>query len=1844
MALTCSFRWQNSDSTQNLNDRLRGLVSRGIYYGGNVLPGVGLQVTVDPFLAVGFDGMTVGDSATTTLAVAPLLTQYIVVRARYNPLGIPAAPTLYFQVLTAAQYLAPDPEQSYLIVFAIVTPGPANVVLSQIDISARDEITPVGRDWFRGVVANSAALPLPPPTQNLTGDHYYVIADNTFYFWAGAIWSPMTSAGYNSETILHNRDLVDNEIQRLTNNSGLISGTRNGTPGFGASKLEIEVAGSAGIDDSIDIDTFAAVIFGHTIVTKATRLALPAHPAPAAPDRYDLVFIEVWREALAVPETYGYERNPVGGATYTLPQATDVAETGYASGIAGNNFDFNTVGAMAHTGYVLKYRFGVKSGVANTAIYDPITPVAGWLIPNIDATATFGTIGGENRIWASTPAPSSIDDRTWAMPLLVLRRYDGESFGVSPIAEYRNGTRYIFPIHSVADVSKLGRDLAETAAISGPMSVSLTDAGNPTLQPNEKPSGFITGMDYPVGPGVAASTLKFYSEASKFRIRGFEDWTRFNADEFALGNPAIGAGNYARTVVYIQMSITLYQDDDSDPTKKPGYYNSRVHRPLIPNYLLSGFVNDVGQGWRRGFVTYEVKAARFDNLDYRDTDDAMAAAGWSKGDLFLLATNPELAYADGGLWSKTVALAVDNRIHPFLTQWAIPVALVHRRNTVAWTYNANPNGSAGRPDGHTSATLIHPDDLVDLRCTVDIDEGTLAKQLAADFDRNMKGQLRTRLANKWAGTGVGTGPTVAGTRILQTDKICAAPDAVAFSLAASPDGYRMIWSDAKEFMPVCAKITSMTADYNIAGPDPDLPIKYDCNNGAGAGVLTIAAPAGAHLVRHLPAAFVAGGPDTAAPLQFNGPPVWSTRRKFERVTYPMPTDSSAKVLKIGAGAFYTEADLDAQASIGWQRFDITAALAAPLQCDLNKRVVSMEYTFSGGLYPDADVAALSWWVHYDRSLVDTRYAVNHGLAEIPDEVHQIIQDPGGANTEVNVGTLYTVVRVNVSGGASCVIDQADVTAASGAPGVVTLVGIAVENIRYSSVPPGVIDSVTMITTQAEIQINWSVAFGANVYADVIVFYETDQISQWVDIGRGGKSVMGPFKWNQTEVNLTALGADGPVAVPLDAGGGVGTSWWRHADVAGMLVEMPIVWQRTAPGATWYLVRLHQDAAWFAGVDPLSVGYPFSNVYSLSIAGTFSSGKPRLKIVAPMSNPTSTDLLIHYTYTPYQGLSSSGGAIVNPIPAGTVTTGGLARTKALLHGTILHNTDWVVTQDGPCSKWGGVDSWTGWPTREPDRYLNFGYSAFADFNSPRLVRPTAQQGLQDTFNRNSTDTNAAAVLRMPYPGDAYVANNYMQVHEYDLDPGREGASCGWFSYAPGYQSVLTWNTLVNSYVRRDQFVNGITPLNSRAFQSQQDNSKFVPACAFVAGSGTNDALYDNSWAAPAQPIPNWHIPKSKNMHIDGALLTQRHDTLCAVAVPIGNWQVPKSDNTLGDSLTHSRLYFATPWACLGIPPDASLAITYLYGHQVFTWPTAWAAGGGLNYERDALFYYGCGTIDAYYRSTFVDVQPTLHLYLDTNAIALGNERTFNGAYAIIEGNRFVGHGSVTNPSAETAGARLVKPLDTIVLPWSSGSRTTDHRELTVKTQHSNYYADSSSTTLTGLVVQYPDSWDAATKTAADALLRASETFVSNYGRGVYLRLHETASTYYRANMPMLVPGSGTPMNDVFNYTTLPLATAESPPSVPSAPAESPFARSHRVYDVYDHGGAIAYCGFGLHMNPTDDQYSGRVVMQISGGPLGQVRQASLVEYGEIIQTPDETNTDGTALDAFWPTGRPILKKR
>jgi hypothetical protein len=121
------------------------------------------------------------------------------------------------------------------------------------------------------------------------------------------------------------------------------------------------------------------------------------------------------------------------------------------------------------------------------------------------------------------------------------------------------------------------------------------------------------------------------------------------------------------------------------------------------------------------------------------------------------------------------------------------------------------------------------------------------------------------------------------------------------------------------------------------------------------------------------------------------------------------------------------------------------------------------------------------------------------------------------------------------------------------------------------------------------------------------------------------------------------------------------------------------------------------------------------------------------------------------------------------------------------------------------------------------------------------------------------------------------------------------------------------------------------------------------------------------------------------------------------------------------------------------------------------------------------------------------------------------------------------------------------------------------------------------------------------------------------------------------MPLLVPGSGTGLDVVLRRNDLVVSSGEEPPiNVPYVPAEYVFDRSNRKYYQMDIGGPIAYVFFGALIRPESDGYRNQLVLQLSGGPTG-----GIVTTNNVYSADD---LDGTAIDAFWPSGRPLMKSK
>lgn len=1794
MTLKAIFRWKNPDSTADLNQRQAQLVNRGVIWGGEIQPGVGLTVNVTPSVAHSLDGMTVLEDTNQQLNVyagTTGQTNVIVLHAKYNAGGSPSQPTLNWHVYEESVYNG-HPDKDYLIVYGkvILAGGAVSVTLNDIDTTERDEVNPVGRDWFRGKVATTGDLPLPPPHINREGDFYYVQGDNTFYFWDGLAWTAQSSGSFATETVDFNRDVVRRERDRLVNGSGVVSGTRwvaSGTNGAGglSRRLDVNFIPDASQDSMMGFDSFMATVNGHVVETHAQLVQLD----PKA-DRYDLVFLELWREEVADPDAVTYERNPDGSTTYTIKQASELYEQllwRFGLTAPGDNFSLKELSTDDHKFVVTKYRFGKITGCGQDAIARPTDPTVVGLALNIDGIAFSApgpAVESDSRTWHAS-STTAYDGVSWAIPISVIRRTTSEDHTTTNgIKEFRDNIRYIFPVYPVTDLDIAARRDLDTQNLQDAVAYKYNAPNKNLTQPNAEPSGFLTGLDYDIIPSSLGTpnAIEFYKTAFKTRIRGIEDWLYFgdpftgSVDVDLGGAPSTG---YRRDFVYIKMNITVF----ADYVYKPNYWISPKHRPLFgSDWPLFGAAL-FGQGYKRGYVTYELVVA--DVGTALDEDKAMAALGYSRGDASLASMFPgtDFQYNDGGLWSKSIALMEDDRVHPLLAEWAIPVCLVHRRNSAAWTFDTNPNGTGlNRPDDRQSAGVPHPDDWVDMRHMVDVSEEDMNAMLEADIERLMKGQLRTRMAEKWAGGG--TGGDVAGSRILQTDTI--GPIAGAFNLV-NPDGSRTTWSDAREFQ-VVARAWDMAAP---AGSPTDV---FQYTPGSP-GTLIIRAPAGAHIIRQTPSIIAADNdPAGANYLKFNSEVCWSTRDQFDTLLENYPSPSEGK--RVVAGTFQ-ESTLPVQA-------DSYTVLTA----DDYGRPIEVQYDISAS----ADLASASWWVHYDRVIdlgLTYPYNINYGLAEIPDEVHKLTKGPtSGSPSEVNLGTLYAVVRKTGISGISTTITAADVLAASGVSGTTAvLMGCDFNGISYSTAPPA-LDSKNTIMNSArdQITITWNAPYTGDI--EVIVYFETDYVDEWVEISRGSKAIRGYFKWHEQII-------DYGVGAPQQAFT-LNTKIWQNAEVGDTFRQMPLIWTANSPTGPWELVNPLPAVGFRAG-------YRYSNMVSLSDRTTVVPSTQQyvmviVPVVEPAANAVTNYLQVDYTYTPYQGLSANGGNVAN---VGTA----LPVMKEMLHGEVVANSDFYATQSGPCSHFGGVDAWSGWPARIPNPILNFGSARFTSYNCTSLVKPAASRSVVEWSHTDKRNLNAAAVLRLPFPSGyamaATVSPASQRNMDFELDPGRDGAAAGHWSFAPGYPGAVN-----SSRILIDQFVNGLSRLAIRGSRFENRRSYLLTAASYQ--SGHNGEAYTHV-PYTAYPYLAWEAAPSNSLWADCDLRPPRGEIVANVFTAFN--QVYEADFQTGVQQSGVRVTSAEYPNMVPIDPSPARPASYLMSGVVDdTFP-------GTMSNSQVLYSVTCGTVMAYFVARNA-------LYSALSAIRLENSadpqtRQLLSTKVVLGDDLIQSTLGAVGVVVPIGGQNSLVHADVIRLPFGSGSYYGQDESLVPFGEERRVARSTGRTSLKGTHIRYPESWSSTMITALEALIQPSTLFHSTYGRGLYLGNTDS----HRYTMPVLVPGSGIPISYIAEASYLVIDdNAEQPEMFPVQPTESIFDESSKKWVILDHGGKMAYVFYGIMINPESDSYQGRAVMQISGGPTSAVESPFL--QATTYPEAGSEQVDGTALDAFWPTHRPVLKKK
>ena len=1855
MALTSSFVWKNPDSTLALNDRLRRIVGRGIVWGGAATPGSGLNITINPLIAVSFDGQAFAESVIQTIPLLAGQKSYVVIRVKYN---IGAAATVTWQVLKDSVY-AVDAEKDYLVVVCTVTlaPGAVAVALANIDFTERDEVDPLGRSWYRGHLANVVDLPVPTSPTNRIGDFYFVHADRTMWFWnlvgGVGVWEPLNDTVYDIQTVVMNAGIISAQRDRNANGSGILCGARP-TDGSLASPTDINVLEQARVQDKLHLDSFTALVNGHYIEVHGQRVQLQAQPAVGT--RYDLVVMEVWREDNVIPDLHTYATT--GSAPYTLDEVDNkLATLAWKKGWNAfftpgtDNFDIDELGSsQGHRTSVVHYRFFTMESVPTTALYNTTDPALSGAALNIDGVAFTSDpagSGADDRIWVSSGS-TPMDGVSWAMPLFCIKRTDTEYLKATPISIFDSrGTRLIFPVYPTCDTDNNARQVVETVRNLDPH--AFKDA---TKQSYDKQSGFITGMDFQIQDSYAG--IAILNERAKVRVRGYEDWLPGSLTNVPLGTPPTGAAGdeWARILVYLKMSITLYGDDT---VNKYNYYISDTNRPIIPSNTVAWPLGPLkGLGMKRGVVQYEVMAENLGNVTVLDENDSMLLSGWTKGDDLAVSQHQ---YDDGGLWCKTVAIDVDDRIHPYLREWAIPICLVHRRNSAAWHHETNPNGTGvTRPDDRKSTVNTSILDLVDLRHQVDTDQHAVKQIIDSSIDKIMKGQLRTRMANKMYGAG--QSGEVAGSAILQSDSIGAVTGC--FQLTA-PDGSRTIWSDAKEFIPV-----SCSFDLLAGAPISEDLYEYTYTSGSQYGTLIIKAPPGAHIVRHLPALMYAASSADQYNMEFFGPPCWTTQFADwdGTVNYPMP-----------AHAKFIDNDCLPQ-NLQFRNIEGVPpayTVGATVLDDVEPFFVSATDTFGRATemtgyidtaIPESNLgtAVLSWWVHYDRKLAEAPYTDNYGLAEIPDTVWSATLTQAGLDSNLSIGCPYVIVRKSfLLGATSLVITDANVAASmpSTFTGAVSIIGYDWSHVTYymAGIPPtSDWNNITLNNAQDTLTIAFESPTLAAGVAEVIVFYQTSDVSRWIEVGRGGKSIRALYGWSINYIlDLTA-------SPPVTYGLNLNACTWTQAEVGGATTNcFPIIWHRaTTPAGDWTLASAETSPGVNGGR-----GFENSNLIQFNTSGIGTSRYVKVYaphiIPLPITAPPIT-LRIDYTYTPYQG-HYNGGVLTATIKD---------EIKKQLHGTIVGNSDFYATQSGPCSVHSGVETWSGYSINYPPAQLYDHFTIpmrrFAEYNATELVKPYPKTGmLEANWVQNALPMiNAAAVLRLPFPQHTSMYKTFpistfgppnvdLGVMEYDLDPCRAGASSGTYSYAPGYtHNGVAYGTNNANLIRYNQFVNGLSalatgqggPLLSRVITPDMYNT---------SGSGST---HTNTFIV----TPNWADASEYGWCIAGGAVT-----LCSSLDSF-------SKGVLASTLTYTSASLSGATGTSGIVALLPRLHTYAeFSNNTFMW--WWAAIGWLGAVRqgpnitytsyDPTYNYFCTAIgflqmltNAEYPNASVILQLSpnstmgFKYVFETQALVepfpIKNQQVepyntsanYGTRYSACRSSRIVYNDTIRVPFGYGAVVSSVPPTPTSI----DGST---HQLSEFPTLRNSSILDYGE--LTGLEIEYPASWTPGDITLADSLIVAPVNGGpgSHYGRGVYIG---TTSSRYVA--PTLVPGSGTNLMQILlDIGATMVGGVTTPPSMPYMPKTNLFVEDNRLFHYGDHGGPLAYVFYGTGINPQNGDYRNRLILQITGGPNGmQVQKpkwdAPWYMNATAVEVTSHAPQDlsGSALDAFYPIGRPLLSKR
>jgi len=972
-----------------------------------VISGLGIG-----WVALGADGLLVksdGSDGPWTLTITAGVKYYITLRIQY--VAVMGGEIYEFGVFSDSGYTASAYKDSLLIVGTVQTaPGAIEAVLADFSYAERHRVEGLFDSNWRPSVSTYADLPLATVPDLKVGDCILVRSSLSAYIWNGTIWwCAWGVAALNSH---YAESENDRDLRRALHGSGIIAGDTATDFAYGEDLL-LSIHAHPSTGTRLGLGEIRCLVNGHYIRTRMLDVDLAAKPGIGT--RYDLVYLECYRREIVSPESWGY--SGAGGGTLTGSQISLALETlTNSASHADTSFDITSVEVTPDGHYVANFvsiRTVDDVSLAEMAdIYDPAAMAATPM--NSDGVAWgYSTAQADTRLWLSAHT-GSYDGVAWGMPLCVVYRRSTENPGVGDgIQLYSTtGSRWVFPIYPVANLGPAGRDADRATRVALSKETQTLPSGLLTDTTFESKGGLVMGFDRDIVVNVRGYRLVIPQASSEVTL-----------------NASPAAGGY-RSCVVLQVSFVACPDMSVPPTNREIIALGEYH--TMP--YSAGYVRE---------IYADIKLIDVGSVSLvEDTPEAMAAAGYS-------ATSGDL-----GLW-EYVPGTFDPRVILFGTEYAIPICLISRFNSLAFDAAANPNGglAGSRPDGYAHDDIAWS--ITPLFHRVGLGEADIRNRMEATARSLMLGQLDTLMARHPVHA------DVAGNRLTIGDAIASLAVLGYSKLTADPDGWRHCWSEAEEVRP-----------FGLA---------FDPTGNFTDGVHTWAIGIPGHMRIQAPVGMSIYVADTTS-----------------------PTDGPHFLLYSAAGPPAHPYQWD---NLDTAIVSCTTANVVINAVDGDGYPIDMELDLTT---PDNTLVHFYYWMIHRRSDTDIQHTDNGGLTRVPNRMFCGTWGPLGVGNVLGVNPMVADITVSAFSGAVLTLVHADLEAAvpeSGAAYFLGFLGVTVIGVTRASYTYGVTISDDNQTLE--------ITFGAPIVAHdvhVMVAYDTADADRWVEVTRGSRCITGFYKF------------------------------------------------------------------------------------------------------------------------------------------------------------------------------------------------------------------------------------------------------------------------------------------------------------------------------------------------------------------------------------------------------------------------------------------------------------------------------------------------------------------------------------------------------------------------------------------------------------------------------------------------------------------------------------------------------------------------------------------------------------